>query len=252
MWKFNGNLKRNSIIAIIAGCVLTIGVVGTGTTMTAVIYFLSNPGTPPPDPGPGPGDVILQTIGARIAEYIDDRAADVVFGWCYNNTFVNLNITTHFPFYVDAVMLSGALDNSTDLNLSVIHEPMAENTTVSSSSVSSVVNQLEKAITTLNDTSPTISSIDHIFPPTLLWDIAFSDNTSLSIVYSKQAHVFAAINGTWEYSDFIFHGVRFPLFDYSTNPWDAAYLVLDNESEHLVLSALQALQDMIIEAFPEE
>ncbi|MFX0085086.1 MAG: hypothetical protein ACFFAU_05380 [Candidatus Hodarchaeota archaeon] len=243
--KINGNIKSKTVIAAFLGTFLTIVVVSSVFLLPYILESL-NPSQPN---GPYTPPVTDLTIGARIAQYLDTRSSDIVFGFSYNNTFVNINISEIVQDYVDGFIIYGAPMNGSTINLTIIHISGADSIIINTTEFISVTDSFEIAMEGLN-VSSTITDWTNIWPPTFMWDIAFNDNTSLSLVYSQTQSVIAAVNGTWEMSSFGFGDppvfIDFPNFEYNWEEYDKRkYLVLDNESEILVLNAIQAFYDMI-------
>ncbi len=190
-----------------------------------------------PDQQPSIGSVKL---GKRIATYMETRADDVVFVWCYNNTVVNVNLTDHYEVFVDGVAIY-------ETNVTIFNVEGVDSGTIGSSAVGPIADALNATLDDLNTTAPTINETD-IWPPTFLWDIAYSDNTSLSLVYSKDQGIIAAVNGTWTMSEWMLPGgvvIPFPQFEYEWFVLESAFLVLDEEAEASVLSAIQSFIDLI-------
>lgn len=241
--KINGDVKKNSLIASVAGLFLALTVVGAVLLVPNLDLFDSSE-----IPGPGPEPA----MGARIAQYIDARSSDVSFAWCFNNTIVNVNLTDLFGVFVNGILISTPPSGVGTANVTAHIISGVNFGETTSSELNYVVDAFETALNDLDTASETVSDWMDIWPPTFLWDIAYSDGTSLSLVYSQEQRVIAAVNGTWSTSDFEVEPgiiVPFPDVKYNWTSYDnRAYLVLDDASEALVLSAIQLYIDLVAEA----
>ncbi|MHA2295107.1 MAG: hypothetical protein ACXAEU_22080 [Candidatus Hodarchaeales archaeon] len=244
----NSDLKKDSIFAIIRGTILTLAIVSSVFLLPVVINFINNPLTP----GPGPQD--LDSIGDRVAKYIDSRSSEVVFG---GYTFVNVNLTNNLESiesigHVDGVLVYGSpvTESITRGNITILQDHGGETGSIIPTELNSVANSFELALSGLEDESTDISDWKDMWPPTFSWDIAYNDGTSISLVYSKEQRVIAAVNGTWTMSgltiavDDTF--IELPEFDYVWDDFDSrTFLILDDESEPLVFDAIQAFYGLI-------
>ncbi|MFW9991127.1 MAG: hypothetical protein ACFFD4_03625 [Candidatus Odinarchaeota archaeon] len=252
--RINGDIKKNSLIAGLAGIFFTLVVLSAVFLGPAVLDFINDPFTPGSEPGP---DIVETKLGARIAKYMESRSSDVLFSWCYNNTFSNVNLTDFFQDYVDGFLIYGAPVNESIMgtNISVLHISGVETAEFDSSDLNTVATSFENALKGLDNVSTTITEWMDFWPPTFLWDVAYKDNTSISLAYSQEHRVIGIVNGTWTMSKFGLEGeivVDFPQFEYNWESFDnRAYLILDDESEALVLTAIQVLYDKITGAFNE-
>ncbi|MFW9997218.1 MAG: hypothetical protein ACFFD4_34560 [Candidatus Odinarchaeota archaeon] len=231
------------LLVIIIGCVLISITAGTVLLGPAILGFVNN------------GESTNTTgnskiwLGARIAEYMDYRESDIVFSWCFNNTFVNQNLTDHFGTFVDAVLFNGAPVDESTMNVSVIHHPAAINEQIDPTELAIVVNGIENALTGLEEVSTDIKDWNAIWPPTLLWDIAFDDGSALSLLYSREYRVITAINGTWSAGTWEHYGVVYPDFSFNTHSYETNYLVLDSEAVLLIEAAIESFYGLVISAF---
>jgi len=123
---------------------------------------------------------------------------------------------------------------------------------ISSSTLDLIFNKVEIAIENLNETSDSIKDLGDIipWPPTFVWDIAFNDNTSISLIYSKDQNVLAAINGTWKASEFGLSGdeiIDFPQFEYEYHSQyvPLPFLILDETAELQILDAVNSYVDLV-------
>ncbi|MHA1967237.1 MAG: hypothetical protein ACW964_05500 [Candidatus Hodarchaeales archaeon] len=248
--KINGNLKSKSLLAVVSGSLLTLLIVSSVFFLPLVLEFL-NPSQLNDPNGP---PVTQMTIGARIAEYMDTRSSDILFGSSFNNSFVNTNLSDIVHDYVDGFIIYGAPMNGSTINLTIVHVLGANSTIINTNEFISVTDNFEIAMRGLDNVSAEVENWNDIMPTTFMWDIAFDDNTSLSLVYSQERKVMAAVNGTWEMSSFGFGDdppifIDFPNFEYDWEEYDnRKYLVLDEESDALIQAAILNFYNMIKEA----
>jgi len=238
---------KNSILAVVAGAFLTIVVAGSIFLLPGIMNTI-NQDDQEPD---------RLTLGARIADYIDTKAGDVVYTWCYNNSFVNLDLSEHFDFFVDGVRIDSLSDGVVYVdgvtsdplrltNISLLHDNTEDRTRLNPIDLNSVIDEFEAALTPLDELSTSVTGFMEIFPPTFLYDIAYEDGNSTSIIYSQDYHVLAIINGTWDAME------SYPVqigFSYSTDFDDAAFFDLDGETEVAVTAAIQSFHDLITGAY---
>jgi hypothetical protein len=237
--RINGDIKRNSIFAAILGLFLALVIVGSVVLIPNLNLF----GSSDPDSPEQQLNIGSVKLGMRIANYMENRANDVVFVWCYNNTAVNVNLTNHYGVFVDGVAIY-------ETNVTIFNVEGVDSGIISSSAMGPIVDALNATLDDLNTTAPNIDVMD-IWPPTFLWDIAYSDKTSLSLMYSKDQGILAAVNGTWTMSEWILPGgviMPFPQFEYAWLILESAFLVLDEEAETAVLSAIQFFIELIMGA----
>jgi hypothetical protein len=242
-----GTLMKSNITAIIAGVALTLILVGA---IVIIPDFITSITTEPNGNNHHNGH--KSTIGARIASYIESRGSDILFTWSYNNSVVNVNFTNQIGAYVDGVLTYGSHVNGSVAKVSLVGVFGSLSENVSSSTLDSIFNGFELAIEDLNETSDSKKDLGDItpWPPTFVWDIAFKDNTSISLIYSKDQHVLAAINGTWTVSEFGLSGneiIEFPQFEYEYHSQDVPlpFLILDETAEQHVLNAVNSYVDLI-------
>ncbi|MHA1228822.1 MAG: hypothetical protein ACTSR2_09665 [Candidatus Hodarchaeales archaeon] len=229
---FNGNLKKYGVIAIVAGGILGVFAFGVMLNLTQ----LPNNGINPPPPVVGKG------IGFRIAQKMLNSQDNVSYVWCYNNTWVNVNISEHYGRMIDGVR-AGFINDTPSMAL--IHEPQAEIATINSSEFNQVMTSFRDAIAALNDTS-TNTSINDIWPPTFLIDIAYDNGSSLSIVYSKEHNMLSVVNGTWTLSSFEHFGIK--AIDVIMDYQSLVFFPLTDSS--LMVKALQDFANYIYGLFP--
>ncbi|WP_455139497.1 hypothetical protein [Candidatus Hodarchaeum mangrovi] len=232
---FNGNLKKYGAIAVISGGILSVIIFGILLNATDII----------PGPGPGPDNPPSIGVGLRLATRMQNSEDNISYIWCYNNSWVNINLTEHYQTKVD--MIDGirvGLVNDTP-TIALIHEPMAEISTFNISDLNNVMGKFHEAISVLNDTTTAIKNLGDIWPPTFMIELAYENGSSLSIIYSKPYSLISVVNGTWTLSEFEHHGIRHVELEYRDD-----YLFLPFTDHSRITSALNALGDFIYELFP--
>jgi hypothetical protein len=244
----NGPLIKYNIAAIIAGIALTLIIVGA---IVIIPDFIANTPTEPSGNNNNHNGYNF-TVGSRIASFIESRSSDILFTWSYNNSIVNVNFTDQIGAYVDGVLTYGSHVNGSVSKVSLVGVFGSQSEEISSSTLDFIFNEFEIAIEDLNETSDSIKDLGDIapWPPTFIWDIAFNDNTSISLIYSKDQHVLAAINGTWTVSEFGLSGeeiIEFPQFEYEYHSQyvPLPFLILDETAELQVLDAVNSYVDLI-------
>ncbi|MFX0174256.1 MAG: hypothetical protein ACFE9L_20440 [Candidatus Hodarchaeota archaeon] len=245
----NRTLMKYNIVAIIAGIGLTLIIVGA---IVIIPDFIANIPTEPNGNNNNNHNGNDYTIGSRIASYIESRSSDIVFTWSYNNSIVNINFTDQIGAYVDGVLTYGSHVNGSVAKASLVGIFGSLSEEISPSTLDSIFTEFEIAIEDLNETSDSIKDLGDLTPwsPTFIWDIAFNDNTSISLIYSKDQHVIAAINGTWTASEYGLSGdeiIEFPQFEYEYHSQDVPlpFLILDETAELQVLDAVNSYVDLI-------
>lgn len=198
-------------------------------SMVALVINLDSEDTPPPQNG----------IGYKIASRMEAAENDVEYVWSYNNTFTNLNLSTSYEKYIDGVRISKN-------KIALINEPSADIADIEQAILNSVMGNFYVAISSLTETSDTIETIMDIFPPTLIMDIAYEDNTSISLMFSKTAKVVGVVNGTWSLTDHVHHGVQLLELNYTLD--DAVYLSLSDLEP--MMTAVSAFENFIYDTFP--
>jgi len=189
------------------------------------------------DPGDTPP--IQKGIGYKIATRMEAAENNVEYVWCYNNTFTNLNLSSSYEKYIDGVRISKN-------QMALINEPSADMADIEQVILNSVMGNFYDAISSLTKTSDAVETIMDIFPPTLIMDIAYEDNTSISLAFSKTAQVVGVINGTWSLTDHVHHGVQLLELNYTLD--DAVYLSLSDLEP--MMTAVSAFENFIYDTFP--
>ncbi|MHA2297570.1 MAG: hypothetical protein ACXAEU_04165 [Candidatus Hodarchaeales archaeon] len=229
--------KKNSLLALMGSIFLVAIVMGSTILLPGLLDAIGAE-----DPGQGP-DSGSSKLGARIAKYMDDRSSDVVYGWCYNNTFVNLDLSDHFGYYVDGVRISlYRYFVDPEFYISLLHDNTQDTTELSPGDFNQVVDNFEIALEDLDNVIE-VMTMDY-WPPGFLFDIAYDDETSISVSYSEQHHAVAVTNGTWEILE------SYPEKLVFNHSWeDTVYFALDDNSEATFLSAIEYFQDFITGSF---
>lgn len=237
----NGNILKYGIIAVVIG-----GIIATSAFIVA--YNLLNSEDPNHENGNGNnngnGETPQGGIGAQIAARMAASEDNISYVWCYNNTWVNLNLSTHYgPLFIDGVRV-GLVNNTP--RMALIHEPVAELADINQQDLNDVMVNFRGAIEVLNDTSQSLTDIMDIWPPSFICDIAYEDGTSLSLVFSKEHSVLSVLNGTWELSQHTHFGINTVNVAYNYD--DLVFLPISEVQ--LFLTAIQSFEELIYETFP--
>ena len=193
-------------------------------------------------------------IGAKIARYLTNQVNSVLFTWSYNNSIINSNLSSLVGAYCDGALTYGTLANASSNNVSLVGVFGQKTGTMNTSALNTVVNKFILALEGVTTNSTLVTSWNDIepWPPIFWWDIAFEDNSSLSILYSKDQNVITAINGTWEMSEYGLNEsttVDFPNFEYNwEDDYYRAFLELDTEGIQLILEAINIYLNQIANA----
>ncbi|UCG01260.1 MAG: hypothetical protein JSW11_16790 [Candidatus Heimdallarchaeota archaeon] len=241
----NGNILKYGIIAIVIG-----GIIATSAFIIAY-NILNNQDTNHENgngngngDGNGNGEIPEGGIGAQIAARMAASEDNISYVWCYNNTWVNFNLSMHYtPLYIDGIRVGLVNDIP---KMALIHEPVAELADINQQDLNDVMANFRGAIEVLNDTSQTLTDIMDIFPPSFICDIAYEDGTSLSLIFSKEHSVLSVLNGTWELSQHTHFGINTVNVAYNFD--DLVFLPLSDAQ--LFLTAIQSFEDLIYETFP--
>jgi len=228
----NGNTMRYGAIALVIG-----GIVSASIFVVALNLGnnQTNPGNGDPNPSGG--------IGARIAARMANAEDSISYVWMYNNSFVNGNLSNHYGQLIDGVRI-GLVNN--EQKMALIHEPLAEIDDISQVDLDTVMSKFRGAIEVLNETNQTMTEIMDIWPPSFICDIAYEDNTSLSLIFSKEKGVLSIVNGTWDISSAVHHGINMLNIQYSFD--NLVFLPISNIQ--LMIEAIQGLENFIYDTFP--
>lgn len=228
----NGNIKKYGAIALIFGGIIS-------ASLFVVVLNLGDDIVGPGDNDPSQ----FSGIGARIAARMAETEDNISYVWMYNNSFVNGNLSEHYEQPIDGVRI-GLVNN--EQKIALIHEPAAEVVDINQSDLNSVMSNFRGAIEVLNDTNQTMTDIMDIWPPSFICDIAYEDNTSLSLIFSKEKGVLSVVNGTWSLSSFTHHGINALDIQYSFD--NLVFLPITNIQ--LMIEAIQSLENFIYNLFP--
>ena len=226
------NIKYGVVLIIVGGMI--------ALSILAIMMNLSPPSDTSNNGDPSPSG---QKIGFKIASRMEEIEENISYVWCYNNTWVNLNLSEHFGRFIDGVRIG--LINDTP-KLALINEPQAEVSEINQQDVNSVMGKFRGAISVINDTSQSYSDIMQIWPPSFICDIAYEDGSSLSLMFSKEHQVLSVLNGTWELSQWEHHGINVLIFNYSYD--DLVFLPISNMD--IMLEAIQSFENLIYGTFP--
>ena len=103
--------KKQGIIAIFAGGIT--GIILFMVVLNAYHLFNTLPYVPP----------IEDTEGSIIAEQLENKEANISYIWIYNNTWVNVNLSTYYSRLIDGILV-GSINGT--FAMALIHEPSAE------------------------------------------------------------------------------------------------------------------------------
>ena len=235
----NGNILKYGLFAIVIG-----GIIATSVFIVAY-NLLNNQDTNNNGNGNGNGngEPPQGGIGAQIAARMAASEENISYVWCYNNTWVNLNLSTHYdPLYIDGVRVGLVEDTP---RMALIHEPTAELADIDQQDLNDVMANFRGAVEVLNDTSSNFTMTD-IWPPSFICDIAYEDETSLSLVFSKEHNVLSVVNGTWELSQDTHHGIHTVNVAYNYD--DLVFLPISDVQ--LILTAIESFEQLIYNTFP--
>jgi hypothetical protein len=227
---FNGNLQKYIAVAVIFGSILAIITFNVLLNATQVN---------PPGPNP-PGN---QGLGMKIAARMETREENISYIWCYNNTWANLNLSEHYGEFIDGVLIDLVDQTPT---AALIHEPTADFADINQLDVNSILADFRTSLSVLNDTSTLIDNLGDLLPLTFLIDIAYEDNTSISVIYSQEHNLVSVINGTWTLSEHLFHGINQVEMDYNYD----SLLFFPLEDPSLVLTSLENFATLFYTTFP--
>ncbi|MHA2295105.1 MAG: hypothetical protein ACXAEU_22090 [Candidatus Hodarchaeales archaeon] len=244
--KISNITGKKSGLAILGGSCLAIVIFGSAFLLPGLLDAIN--------PGQDPGEDSLK-LGSKIAKYMESRESEIMYGWCYNNSFVNVELSGHFGFFVDGLKFeSGDSDGSSSSNISLLHDLTEDTVEFDFDELTLVVDEFELVMDGLDEDDLITTNINMILPQSnFLWDIIYDDGTSLSIVYSQELNAFSVINGTWDEIPIHDHQGNIAyttlVINYSAAYEDAAYFKLDDDAETAVLSAIETLKTLIIATF---
>lgn len=231
--KINGNIKKYSAAAIVGGSIIAIVVFSFAFGIFNLPF--GNNGTTENPPA-------VIGIGGKIAARMEANEGNIAYLWNYNNTFCNYNLSNLFDAYIDGFRVGTSGENAT---LALIHEPAAEMATVNRTDLNTALAGFSNVISKINDTSIEVGEIDDMWPPDFLIDVAYEDNTSLSLAFSRNNKVLGVINGTWSLTGNFHFGIE--TLNYNYNYDDMVFLKLDDIQPFL--NAISTFQDFIYDAY---
>ncbi|MFW9856757.1 MAG: hypothetical protein ACFFFG_17030 [Candidatus Thorarchaeota archaeon] len=182
-------------------------------------------------------------IGFRIASRMSASEDEIAYVWCYNNTFTNLNLSTHFGKYIDGVRVGRLANGSQEMAL--IHEPVADFALVEQTDLNQAFTKFRGVIAQINESSDQITDLMDIWPPTYLMDLAYDNGSSLSLVFSKQHQILGVLDGTWILSNYNHHGIPLLNLDYDLE--DPIYLPISDVSA--MVEAIESFELLIYSLF---
>ncbi len=227
----NGSFKKQGLIAIFAGGI-------TGILLFLAVSSLYNsfniiPFVPP----------VEETTGSTIAKEMESKEANISYVWIFNNTWLNVNISTHYSKFIDGIQVG---DINGTFTMALLHEPTATISPINRSQLQEVMVQFRSTIIPLDNVSQTINDLGDIDPPTFLMDIAYEDGTAFSIAFSKEKMVFGFLQGVWEQTEISFRGVRIVQVYYNTH--NMQFLEITDSSN--IYAGMNALAELIFSVFP--
>ncbi|MFW9777438.1 MAG: hypothetical protein ACFFE8_01210 [Candidatus Heimdallarchaeota archaeon] len=182
-------------------------------------------------------------IGFRIASRMSASEDEIAYVWCYNNTFTNLNLSTHFNKYIDGVRV-GRLANGSQ-QMALIHEPLADFAYIDQNDLNQVFTKFRAAITPINESTDQITNLTEIWPPTYLMDLAYDNGSSLSLVFSKEHKILGILDGSWSLSNHTHHGIPLLNLDYALD--NTIYLPINDIGP--TMEAIRNFETLIYSVF---
>ncbi len=227
----NGSLKKQGLLAIFAGGIT--GILLFTTVLTLYNSFNILPYIPP----------VEDTLGSKIAEDMERKESNITYVRIFNNTWVNVNISDHYERFIDGILI-GYINGT--FSMALLNEPNADIAPINRSELNAVMSVFRASISTLDNVSSTVTTLDDIFPPSFLMDIAYEDGTTLSLAFSVEKKVISFIQGIWTETEYLFRGVRVISFSY--NIYNAQYLDFTNSQD--IFNGLESLEELIFSVFP--
>ncbi len=192
------------------------------------------------------------TVGAKIAQQMEELEDQIVFFWSYNNTWVNLNLSNMYSDFIDG-LLAGINQTTNESIIALVHEPSTSSATIDFNQITSIFHDFRTLVKTLSNT--TNRDLNSVFPSTFMIDIAYSDNSSISLIFSKEQRVLGVINGTWQYDlyynwgfDNVHWGVEFPYFMYENT--QLVFFNLTDDEVSIINGIIENLQALVTTAIP--
>jgi hypothetical protein len=228
---FNGYLKKQGILAILAGGIT--GILLFTTVLTLYHSFNTLPYVPP----------VEETIGSKIAEDMEKKESNITYVWIFNNTWVNINISEHYQRFIDGILIG---DINGTFSMALLNEPNAHIAPINRSELNKVMSIFRDSISTLNNVSENVTALNDVFPPSFLMDIAYEDGTAFSLAFSVEKSAISFIQGIWVQTEYYFRGVR--IIDLSYNIHNAEFL--DFTYSDSIFNGLDSLEELIFSIFP--
>ena len=205
-------MKKSTLFAVITGTLLSL----------SILVILINLDNSPPGGNPDP----IDGVGSQIAARMEAIEENVSYVWIYNNSFANVNLSSHYEEFIDGVGIGYVEDV---LKMALVHEPTADIANISQNELNTVMAIFRSAISDVENISKDFTTIGQLLPTSFVCDIAYEDGTSLSLVFSKEHSVLGVVNGTWTASTHNHHGL--PMISLSHYFTDAAFLEFPDPSK---------------------
>ncbi|MHA1995054.1 MAG: hypothetical protein ACW97Z_10970 [Candidatus Hodarchaeales archaeon] len=230
----NGSFKKHGLIGIFAG-----GMTGIllFVAISSIYYSFLAPTEPPINP------IVEDTMGSGIAKQMESKEANISYLWIYNNTWLNLNISTHYSRFIDGLLV-GSLNGT--FSMALLNEPSAAITPIDRSQLNHVMAEFRSSILALDNISIGVTTLDDIIPPTFLMDLAYEDGTTFSLAFSKEKMVFGFIQGIWEQTEHLIWGVQIVKFSYNLHNMQFLDIIDSNN----IYDGLNSLEELIFSIFP--
>lgn len=193
MKHYDTGLSNKAVASVIVACLVTVGV------FAAAVYLPGFPG------GPTTPTTPVDSLGSRVADYINSMEANVDFCWISNCSLVN-DLTTYYDGQHSGAYVDGVFINKTNgaYDINVLFSPYYENivgtATISSgtwasfttSFVDNGIGQMEENTSIADDDFP------RVFPVDLYFYMYFNDSTFLFGGFTASDGNFFVRNGTWD------------------------------------------------------
>ncbi len=171
---------------------------------------------------------------------------DIIFVESSNNTWLNENLTSHYPWRVDQ-MLARARGDA--VNVSLIHSPDNDTVSVDGNDFQAVLkNILTLSVIIGNNGNITSITINELFPPTFSINVALDNGSGYGIVLSREEMVLGIVKGQWsENNNSLSDGVAIE-FTFTQN---YAFYSISPDELDLFLSNLSLLEQLIVVGYLE-
>jgi hypothetical protein len=189
MKNYDTGLSNKALASVVVACLVTAGV------FAVAIYLPGIPGGP---------TTPVDSLGARVADYINSKDANVDFYWMSNCSLIG-DLTTYYDSQHSGAFVDGVYINKTDggYDINVLFAPYEADivgtatisgsqwASVTSSLVDDGIGQMEENVTIAGDEFP------RSFPVDLFFYIYFNDSTFLYGGFTESDGNFFVRNGTW-------------------------------------------------------